>query len=297
MRTIPPGIEAALGGGVTTFARCWRVRRRDGIVLGFTDHDRTLTFDGTDFAAATGLEAADSDSELGFAVGGGDVAGVLTAASLSEDDLAAGLFDAATLETWLVDWQAPENRVLLQTGLLGEVRRTGQAFSAELRGEAQRFEEVRGRVFQAACSADFGDARCGIPTNGPRWSAVATVTATDGQTTIQTADLVGYVPGWFTAGHLSFATGANAGLTVEIRSHVRVDARAVLDLWQPMPRPVGVGDRVRVTAGCDKRFDTCARRFANTLNFRGFPHMPGNDLVLRVAQEGDPGMDGGSLFR
>lgn len=31
---------------------------------------------------------------------------------------------------------------------------------------------------------------------------------------------------------------------------------------------------------CDQRFETCKARFGNVQNFRGFPHMPGNDAVL-----------------
>lgn len=31
---------------------------------------------------------------------------------------------------------------------------------------------------------------------------------------------------------------------------------------------------------CDQRFETCRDTFANTENFRGFPHIPGNDFVL-----------------
>ena len=52
-----------------------------------------------------------------------------------------------------------------------------------------------------------------------------------------------------------------------------------------------------MTAGCDKRFSTCRGTFANVANFRGFPHMPGNDFVIRIPREGESGFDGGSLFR
>lgn len=31
---------------------------------------------------------------------------------------------------------------------------------------------------------------------------------------------------------------------------------------------------------CDKRYATCKNIFQNTENFRGFPHMPGNDVVI-----------------
>ncbi|MDX5493645.1 MAG: phage BR0599 family protein, partial [Alphaproteobacteria bacterium] len=35
----------------------------------------------------------------------------------------------------------------------------------------------------------------------------------------------------------------------------------------------------------DKQFTTCRDRFANAVNFRGFPHMPGNDFVMASAGE------------
>ena len=46
MREIPSSLQAALDTGATTLARCWRVARPDGVVLGFTDHDLPLDFDG-----------------------------------------------------------------------------------------------------------------------------------------------------------------------------------------------------------------------------------------------------------
>jgi uncharacterized phage protein (TIGR02218 family) len=50
-----------------------------------------------------------------------------------------------------------------------------------------------------------------------------------------------------------------------------------------------------VTAGCDKRFETCRTKFANAVNFRGFPHLPGNDFVVAYAVPGEPGHDGSPL--
>jgi hypothetical protein len=48
------------------------------------------------------------------------------------------------------------------------------------------------------------------------------------------------------------------------------------------------GDAFTVTAGCDKHFATCQAKFANAVNFRGFPHMPGNDFVTAVARPAIP---------
>jgi uncharacterized phage protein (TIGR02218 family) len=297
MRTLPPGFAERLASGATTLARCWKLIRPDGLVMGFTDHDRSLSFDGVSFAAGTGLEAADTQAELGFAVGGGEVSGALSAASLTEADLAAGRYDDAAIEVWLVDWEDPGQRVLLDRGSLGEVRRAGSAFAVEVRSITHRLDETSGRLFQAACAADLGDARCGVPLASPAFSATTVVTDTDGTGFLKAAALAGFADGWFTGGRLAFASGANAGSAVEVRFHQKQPLGGDITLWRPMSAAIAVGDAFTVTAGCDKRFETCRDRFANTLNFRGFPHMPGNDFLLRSAREGEAGMDGGSLFK
>jgi uncharacterized phage protein (TIGR02218 family) len=62
-----------------------------------------------------------------------------------------------------------------------------------------------------------------------------------------------------------------------------------------MPEPLVAGDAFTVTAGCDKRFATCRDRFANAANFRGFPHIPGNDFLVSYPVIGESGHDGGAF--
>jgi uncharacterized phage protein (TIGR02218 family) len=297
MRNVPPPFAAHLAEGATTLCRCWRLSRRDGLVLGFTDHDRDLAFAGTVFAAGTGLEAAEASGELGFAIGGGDVSGALVSAGITEADILAGRYDDAAVETWLVNWAAPDERLQIDAGSIGEIRRQDGAFVAELRGPLHRFDEPRGLIYRRTCSADLGDARCKVDLSLPAFAAMASVAATDGALSLTTDDLAAYAEDWFTAGRLVWLDGANAGSAVEIKLHRGAGAAAALDLWQRMPEPIAAGDAFRVTAGCDKRLGTCLAKFANVPNFRGFPHMPGNDFVLAIAQSGNAVFDGASLFR
>jgi uncharacterized phage protein (TIGR02218 family) len=58
---------------------------------------------------------------------------------------------------------------------------------------------------------------------------------------------------------------------------------------------VEAGDALVVSAGCDRTFETCKAKFGNATNFRGFPHIPGSDFVLRVPREGEA-LDGRALF-
>src|SRR5438045_3400038 len=104
MKLLPPSLQSHLDTGATTLAWCWRLTRRDGTRLGFTDHDRDLAFDGTTFAAATGFTATEIKDAVGLSVDNLEVESALSADSLNEDDLAAGLFDDAGIEIWRVNW-------------------------------------------------------------------------------------------------------------------------------------------------------------------------------------------------
>jgi uncharacterized phage protein (TIGR02218 family) len=294
MKQFSPALAAHLQSGVTTLCTCWRVTRADGTVLGFTDHDRTITFDGVDHEPSTGLDASEAVAHAGLQVGGLEVTGALASDRITESDLKAGLYDNARVSAFLVNWAEPEQRHLMRTGSIGEVRRDGSAFTAEIRGLSHALDQERGRIFRATCDADLGDARCGISLASAEWTASATVTATDGFSRLVAA-IPGERPsGFFDQGALLFTSGANAGRRVEVLRHVRNESGDLLELWQRMAEPIAVGDAFTVSAGCDKRFATCRERFANSVNFRGFPHMPGNDFALSYPTA-DGGHDGGSL--
>ncbi len=216
MLPIPPAMQASLDAGVTTHAWCWRVTRTDEAVFGFTDHDRDLDFGGLVYRAGSGFGGADAETALGLAPLQGDLAGALDDAVLTEADLAAGLWGAARVECWRVDWADTQLRVLVSVGELGEIARRDGRFEAELLGLAHRLERVTGRVFTRRCDAQLGDGRCGVSPAHPRFGS-----------------------------------------------------------------------------GCDQGFATCRDRFANIRNFRGFPHMVGNDL-LQASAANEAIRDGGS---
>ncbi|EGP07795.1 FAD/FMN-containing dehydrogenase [Bradyrhizobiaceae bacterium SG-6C] len=294
MRDIPSALQAKLDSGVTTLAHCWKLIRRDGVVQGFTDHDDDLVIDGVTCRAGTGFTSSEAASRFDLSVDGAEIAGALSDDALNESDLAAGRYDAADVETWLVDWSDVSLRVLMARSTLGEVKREGQAFSAELRGLADRLSQQSGRLFTARCSADLGDARCKFDLVTAGLQGEGAVESIESTSTIIAAGLDTFTEGVFSGGKLTWTSGANDGLSVEIKEHRMASGHARLSLWQAMPEVITVGDTFAVSAGCDKRFVTCRDRFANAANFRGFPHIPGNDFVI-ASPEAGAGNDGGSM--
>jgi uncharacterized phage protein (TIGR02218 family) len=292
VRNIPAGLAAHLATGATTLCNCWRITRRDGIVLGFTDHDENLSFGGTPFRAGTGFEGTEVESRFGLAATGSELHGALSDETISENDLISGKYDAARVELFLVDWSNVENRLLQRSGNIGEVRREGAAFAAEIRGLAHQLDQERGRIFTNSCDADLGDARCKIDLDDEEYRSEGAVAEVQGAALFFVTGLDEFDDDWFSRGKFVWNSGANEGAAVEIKAHRNEEGVVSLSLWQTPPNPIAVGDTFIVTAGCDKCFETCRAKFENQLNFRGFPHLPGNDFVVSYAVPGEPGHDG-----
>lgn len=289
MRTIDTGFAAHLGGDVTTVCHAWRVTLADGAVLGFTEHDRDLNFGGTLYRAASGFSASEAEAASGLAAETSDVAGGFSSEAITEADLIAGRYDGAKVEVYLVNWAAPDQHLLLRVQEIGDVRRTDGYFSAELRSFAHKLSRPQGRTYNRRCDATLGDGRCGVDLAAYRATG-SVVTVVDAAKLV-VSGVSGFAPGFFRQGVVSLADGTKADiddLTQEGDSHV-------LTLWLPLAVPPAEGSALTLTAGCDKAFSTCKAKFANPLNFRGFPHMPGSDFAYSYAT-GEANHDGGVLF-
>jgi len=296
MKTLSPALRAHLLGPVTTLAWCWTVTRTDGVVLGFTDHDRPISFGGVTCEAASGFAATQIASSLGLSVDNLDVEGALSSGAITEEDIAAGRYDGARIEVWRVNWTDPDQRVLMRAGAIGEITRGELAFTAELRGLAHTLDQVSGRTYQRTCDALVGDTRCTVDLDQAAYRGAGTVASVADDRLVTTNDLSAFEEGWFTHGRLAWTSGANAGTAMEVRGHTVSGSSATLALWQRAPLAIVAGDGFTVTAGCDKTLPTCKAKFDNVANFRGFPHMPGTDKAYSYVV-GDTGEnDGGSFF-
>jgi len=295
VKTIPAGLQAALDSGATTLCTCWRIHRVDSQVFGFTNHDRALTFDGVTYEPDSGFTGSEIMASIGLAVDSSEVQGALSSARISHDDISLGLWDNAAVEVWRVDWSNTDNRVILRKGSLGEISRGDIAYEAEVRGLAHALNQEQGRTYGRLCDVRrFGDARCGLDVTGPSFTGSGSVVSSLDDTIVTVSGLDGYADDRFTAGLLTWTSGANAGAEIEIRSHFVVSGAVQLTLWQRAALPIHDGDDFTIVTGCDRSWEAC-QAFANSVNFRGFPHIPGNDFALSVAKQSGVN-DGGSFF-
>jgi uncharacterized phage protein (TIGR02218 family) len=156
----------------------------------------------------------------------------------------------------------------------GRTTTTG-VYKAELRGLMQPLSQVVGEVVSQMCRANLGDARCKV--NLAALTISATVASVSAANSTLTSPALVQAAGYFNYGLIEFTTGANDGYRMEVQTYTP----GVLNLFAPMPYPVAVGDAFTLSPGCDRYLSTCIARFNNAVNFRGEPHLPGQDKLLQ----------------
>ena len=278
MRTIPIALQDHLLQETTTTATCWLVELQDGRSMGFTDHVDNLQIDGVTYEAATGYTPSAVQTKYDLSVSNLELAGVVDSAAITTDSLAAGVFDFASVTIFKVNYESPEaGSLVLLRGKLGEVTYSNSSFKAELRSITQQLQQTIGEVYAPSCRAIFGDSRCKIDLAAH--TKAGSVVSLAGETSLVIDGGAILQPdGWYTGGLIAFTSGANAGLKMEVSN----SAGSAIELCLPMPHAVAAGDTFTIVAGCLKDFQRdCKNKFANVVNFRGEPWVPGVDSVLR----------------
>lgn len=169
------------------------------------------------------------------------------------------------------------------------------AYTARTVGDAMSGSVVRpttpnGFFFKCTVAGTSGGSE-------PSWNATLAATTTDGSVTwtaIALTTLTGTITGvtskrvfadsgrteatgWFLGGLLTWLTGNNAGLSMEVKQFT--NAGGAFELVFPMRNTIQVGDTYSVYPGCDKTLETCRDKFDNVINYRGEPFVPQEQSV------------------
>lgn len=273
-------LTAHLAAGTSDVARCWTLIRRDGVTFGFTDHDRDLAFDGITFRAETGLTASALSQTTGLSVDNTEALGALSDDAISEAEIAAGRYDGARVEAWLVCWSNPEIRAMVFRGTLGEITRTGAAFQAELRGLSEALNRPTGRVYHKSCSCAQASGRCGVDPENPAHIYEGEVRFIEDRRIVYLDGMEAYALRWFDRGSLEVLDGPAAKLLGVIKNDRIEKGLRRIELWAPIDAELRAGDRVRLTIGCADTIEDAIIKFGDAIDFRGFPDIPGDDWIV-----------------
>jgi uncharacterized phage protein (TIGR02218 family) len=291
MRELSAEFEAHIKSGATTLCNCWLITKRNDIELGFTDHDQELTFDGHLFLPTAGFTPSAIVQKSESAVDTSDIMGWLDDDRILPAHIRDGQFAGAKVDTFKVNWRDPSVRHHFRRDFIGEISEKDGVFRAELRSQHVLLNQVRGKLYQRTCNADFGDAQCGIDAGAATFSSDCSIVTVSDQNELIVSGLAGRPEGWANGGQVKWLSGERKNSAVRVLKHAKSAPNDRLFIDQFDNQLVLPGDLVRLTVGCDKRFSSCKAKFGNQLNFQGFPHIPGEAFMLKYPTPDNP-LDG-----
>lgn len=252
--------------------------RPDGLVLGFTSHDRALVRDGLTYEPHVGMTPSAILTSASYEVDSMAIDGILDSDRIDEVDLRSGRWNSATIQVFACDWRRPERpTIFLSEGLIGDVRRTGLGaagqFQMELRSPLAVLAQRQVLQVSPTCRAELGDLVCGVDMAGRSLDVDVVARSrrlVEAATPIEDAAR-------FLHGRLRVIGGRHAGtggtvVAVEM-AEISIATDAELEAGERL--------RLRLFEGCDKTLATCGSRFGNAAAFAGEPHLPGNDALIR----------------
>lgn len=281
MKSISAELMAHYASGETTLAILAKFTRSDDEYLAVTvGHDSDITYSAITYLTGYDVVPTAMVTSGALNVDTMDIRGVLTGLGISEADINAGLWDNCRFDAIRVNWaDLTMGHEEMKSGWFGEISIGRAAFNTELRGLTQKLQSTVGDVVSPSCKNDLFDVKCGVvATEGVKKFSNTAVTGVTSNRHFVISALT-QAAGTFDAGKVTWTTGLNAGLSMEIKTHT---AGGDLSLQEPMPYNIAITDRATVFVGCLKRLaEDCRDKHDNVLHFGGFPYLPGNDQMFK----------------
>lgn len=261
------------------FATLWEIERTDGTTFRFTDHDVNISYGGNTYTPVGGFSASARQKQADIKTQNLELVGLLESASITHDDLRAGLFREAKITEILVDWLYPWAGAFQRNVYwIVETTYNGENWEARLEDIARWLTPRIGDLYNRVCRHELGDTLCGVPLS-LFTTATKTVTQVDTARRIFRTSGLSDADDFYNYGKITWATGKNANVVSEIKDYT--DSNNIIELQLKTPFDVEIGDTFVMIAGCDKLETTCKTKFTNFLNFGGFPTIPGTDRSIQ----------------
>lgn len=254
-------------------------------VMGFTDNVVDLERDGLNYNAETAFSPTAHNTSDKLQVPTVEMESIMLPSpenyGVSEEDINGGMLDFAEVRVQIVNYEDLSlGGLWVGRGYVGQITLKNDQYVAELRGLSQIAAQNILEVYSAGCRYDLGARRCQKDVSVPPFFVTGSITAITSDRIIFEDTARTEATGYFDYGKVTFRTGLNAGIGMEIRVYTL--GTTTVELWQPMPFAFTIGDTYEMVAGCAKTLEACRDKFDNMINFGGFPHLPGEDELAKV---------------
>ncbi len=276
MKACSGGLATHIASGQTTLARLFKITRRDGTVLGFTDHDQNLILSAVTYLSTSSFNPFNLNEGSDGSVKTTELVGAIDSV-ITRADIQRRLYDYAQVQLLLCNWSnLTQGSLILATGAFGPVTIEEFQFRVEVRGMAKPLEDMGGQICGPNCRVDFGSFKCapgGLLADGTDINSLlqtGTVVSTDGVSTIVFSGLTN--PNKPDGGNLTFLTGGNTHFSSQIKTINWGTSTITLKPGALLLVAIAPGDTFAYFPACDFTFLTCSTVYLNGINFQGEPH-------------------------
>jgi len=259
-----------------TSAWCIRIQCIAGLTIRLTSYPLDLIMsNATVYKTDSGYSTATFSSSTGFSPAVIDLEGIAEIAGISRDQIASGIFDNARIYIFKCNYLSPvEDYEEITAGLFGKTTIVDKKYKIEGVSLIDTLNQSIGRTYSPSCSYVFGSTNCGKAL-GPL-TLTGTITAVNSAVSI-TDSSRSEPSDYFAAGTIKFTSGSNNGLkALEIKSF----SAGTIVTHDAFYYPAQIGDTYTIIPGCRKRREDCRDKWANIINFGGFPDMPLTDTYM-----------------
>lgn len=299
MKNIPAGVLTILATRNFNMAQLFTFTLDDGTVLRYTDGDIDLTYAGNTYSCGgqTGPYFEGDPNGSGNKVRGhwkvgtsvdtimfdvfpglsGTVEGIPFLQACQQ-----GFFDKAICKVDRVYMPAGSygdtsaGIVNVFTGIVGDVDGSRSMATFTVNGMTILLQQQLPRnIYQPGCMNTLYDSACTLARSAFAVNAAALTGSTKSVINATLAQATDY----FSLGSIRFTSGQNVGFSRGIKTYVQ-GSPSVISLMSPFPFTPAIADTFTIYPGCDKLSTTCANKFSNLANYRGFDFVPENSTAV-----------------
>lgn len=252
---------------ITKIVTCIKITIKNLDHLYLTDSDQDVVFENITYRAITSFTPNSIINSNELAHDNFSISGVVDNIYITEEKIKKGSLSNAYLEVFTINvLEKTLKKNILKTGWIGEVKYSNGSFVIDVNSIGHKTKNLIGNCYSYDCRAKFGDQFCKKKLSDYSFEGSVTFI----KDSYSFVDEKRNEPDdYFSKGLIIFETGEYIDKTYNIRSF----NNKIIILEQALR--LGIGDKFKIIAGCDKTLDSCSKKFDNVLNFRGEPFIPG----------------------
>ncbi|KJV68659.1 DUF2163 domain-containing protein [Candidatus Neoehrlichia procyonis] len=267
MKIISKKLKSHLAQNIITIAHCWQIILKDNSIIGFTDHDKSLTINNITYHAKSGTHIHPINFNI-ISEGQTKIESVIDSALINELDVIHGKYNSSKVTIFIVNYEdISQGTLILFTGMIHKVILNNGKFIAELKGLSDILSQNIVDVFSPQCRAQFCDNQCKMKEE--KFTITSSITNIIHSNMFEDINLP-YNDNYYKYGSVTFLTGKNSNISIVVINN----KNKYIQLVKSPPYSMHISDTYSIIAGCDKNYTTCHNKFNNSKNFRGEPHIP-----------------------